>query len=34
MYRSDGFLVPGVRVGRYHRLAEAFQRHGLSLLKP
>jgi hypothetical protein len=26
MYRSDGFLVPGVGVGRYHRLAEAIRR--------
>jgi hypothetical protein len=26
MYRSDRFLVPGVRVGRYHRLAEAIRR--------
>jgi hypothetical protein len=26
MYRSDGFLAPGVRVGRYHRLAEAIRR--------
>lgn len=26
MYRSDGFLVPSIRIGHYHRLAEAIRR--------
>ncbi len=25
MYRSDNFLVPGVKLERYHRLAEAIR---------